>query len=277
MKRLATLLLLSFGCGQTTGDLVEVPFAGRGTEPASFVKDGWEVTLTEATLGFGSIFFCATESSSPSRCEVAILEFRDGVTLDGLDPAIQPIGDLFGTTGSINTAFFNYGIVWLLTEPQPRALAGTPGGPAAVPFESADYVPGGHSGRFRGSAICVDGAEVCCPTADACPSSYTFEAFVDVLPGVRGDPTINGARTSVEITEDPVSLTVTFDPNAWWQIVDYARLAALAVDSGEAVLGPSDPDYNAIVIAMSGNPLPAFRWESSPTSTNTNELEKEAP
>lgn len=275
MKRLATILLFLAGCGQTGGDVVELAFFARGTEAAPFVKDGWEVTLSEATLGFGSIFFCTTESAIPDRCEVAILEFLDGVTLDGLDPSAQGVGGLFGTTGTINTAFFNYGIVWLLTVPVPRALPGVPGGPAPVPFENANYVPGGHSGRFRGTATCVSGPDVCCPDEDACPATYAFEAFVDVVPGVRGDPAINGARTNVQIGEDPVSLTITFDPNAWWRIVDYGRLASLADAAGEVVLGPDDPDYNAIVIAMSGNPLPSFTWSSPPPPPDTTPQAKE--
>jgi len=264
MNRLAALAVLTLliGCGQTSGTFVDVPFAGQGTEATAFVKDGWQVALSEATVGFGSIFFCATESSSPDRCEVAILEFRESVTLDGLDPSIQPIGELFGTTGVINTTFFNYGIVWLLTEPLPAALDGVPGGPAAVPFESPSYSPGGHSGRFEGTATCIEGPDVCCPEAETCPQSYRFEAFVDVIPGVRGEPTINGLRTSVTIGAEPVSLTVTFDPTTWWQIVDYGRLANLDDGSGTVVLGPDDPDYNAVVIAMSGNPPPTFTWST---------------
>jgi hypothetical protein len=264
MTRLAALFVLTLltGCGQTQGQFVEAPFAGRGTEATAFVKDGWEVTLSEATIGFGSIFFCATESSSPDRCEVAILEFREGVTLDGLDPSMQPIGELFGTTGDINTAFFNYGIVWLLTEPLPMALDGAPGGPAAVPFESPTYNPRGHSGRFEGTANCIDGPEVCCPDADTCPASYRFEAFVDLIPGTRGVPTINGLDTRVTIGAEPVSLTVTFDPTAWWQVVDYGRLASLEDGSGTVVLGRDDPDYSAVVIAMSGNPPPTFTWST---------------
>jgi hypothetical protein len=103
---------------------------------------------------------------------------------------------------------------------------------------------------------------VCCPEADTCPDSYRFEAFIDVIPGVRGEPTINGLGTSVTIGTEPVSLTVTFDPTAWWQIVDYGRLASLDDGSGTVFLEPGDPDYSAVVIAMSGNPPPTFTWST---------------
>ena len=266
MRRLGILLALCVGCGQTGGEFVNVPFSGQGTAAEPFVSGGWEFTLSEATLGFGSIFFCTTESQDPRRCEVAILEFREGVTLDGLDPSEQPIGELFGTTGTINTAFYNFGIVWLLTVPLPEALAGVPGGPASVPFDAPNYVPEGHSGRFLGTATCIDGPDVCCPDSDTCPTTYELEAFVDVLPGTRGRPTINGVRNSVAITAEPASLLIGFDPNAWFQTVNYARVADLVDESGRAILGPADPDYNAIVIAMSGNPFPTFTWSTTGTT-----------
>ncbi|TNF63245.1 MAG: hypothetical protein EP303_02920 [Deltaproteobacteria bacterium] len=259
---LAFLFLLAASCGQTPGAFVEIPFEGQGTAAETFTKDGWEVTLTEATLGFGSIFFCATQSALPSRCEAAVLEYLDGVTLDGLDASPQPIGLLYGTTGTVRTAFFDYGIVWLLTKPLPEALAGVPEGPAVVRFESSSYVPKGHSAQFAGSAKCVEGATICCPDASECPSSYDFEANVDVLVVNPGTPAVNGVRTSEEITTDPRVLTVTFDPSAWWQSVDFGRLASLDDGSGRVVLGPEDSDYSALVISMTANELPAFTWST---------------
>jgi hypothetical protein len=267
MRSLLLLLacVLLVGCGETGGVFVEVPLRALGTAPQTFVKEGWEVTLSEATLGFGPIYFCTTESALSSRCEAAVLELLDGVTLDGLDPEGQPIGMLFGTTGTIRTAFFDYGIVWLLTKPVPEALKGVPGGPADVNFESSSYVPGGHSARFLGTATCIEDAATCCPGAAACPSSYVFQAHVDVLVANPGTPAVNGARTQQEITTDPVELTIAFDPNVWWQSVDFGRLAALDGGAGLAVLGPSDPDYSALIAAMTANQLPKFVW-SSPTT-----------
>jgi hypothetical protein len=247
-------------CGQTTGSFVEIPFEGQGTAVETFTKGGWEVTLSEATLGFGPIFFCATESSLSSRCEVAILEYTDGSTLDGLDPSRQLIGSLYGTTGTVRTAFFDYGIVWLLTKPLPEALAGVPEGPAVVRSESSSYVPKGHSAQFSGTASCVADSETCCPGATSCPPSFAFEANVDVLVANPGTPAVNGVRTFQEVTSEPRALTVTFDPNAWWQSVDFARLAALDDGSGSVLLEPDDPDYSALVIAMTANELPSFTW-----------------
>lgn len=257
---IATLCALSASCGQTGGSYVEVPFRGQGTAPETFTKDGWEVTLSEATVGFGPIYFCATDSALSSRCEVAVLEYLEGTTLDGLEPAQQPIGSLFGTTGTVRTAFFDYGIVWLLTNPLPEALAGVPGGPAVVRFESPSYVPDGHSARFSGNATCVEGPATCCPDEDVCPSAYAFEANVDVLVVNPGTPAVNGIRTFQEITAAPRTLTVAFDPNAWWQSVDFGRLAQLDDGSGQVVLGPGDPDYSALVISMTTNDPPSFTW-----------------
>jgi len=259
------LLLLVSACGQTTGGFVEIPFEAQGTAAESFTKDGWEVTLSDATLGFGPIFFCTTESALSSRCEVAILEYLDGSTLDGLDPGRQAIGFLYGTTGTVRTAFFDYGIVWLLTKPLPEALAGVPEGPAVVRSESSSYVPKGHSAQFSGTASCVADPETCCPGAASCPASFAFEANVDVLVANPGTPAVNGVRTFQEITSAPRALTVTFDPNAWWQSVDFARLAALDDGSGSVLLQPDDPDYSALVIAMTANALPSFTWTAAET------------
>jgi hypothetical protein len=268
MIRLLLLLLpwaVLSGCGETGGVFVEAPLRARGTAPQPFAKNGWEVTLSQATLGFGPIYFCTTESALSSRCEVAILELLDGATVDGLVPEDQPIGMLFGTTGTIRTAFFDYGIVWLLTKPVPEALEGVPGGPTDVAFESSSYVPRGHSARFVGTATCIEDAGTCCPGAVTCPSSYVFRAHIDVLVANPGTPAVNGARTRQEITTTPVELTIAFDPNAWWRSVDFGRLAALVDSSGVALLGPSDPDYSALIAAMTANQLPTFTW-SSPTT-----------
>lgn len=259
-------LILLFGCGQTGGDFVDVPFYGQGTAPESFVKDGWEVTLSEATLGFGPVYFCTTESALSSRCETAILEFTDGTTLDGLDPALQSIGTLYGTTGTIRTAFFDYGIVWLLTQPIPEALAGVPGGPTPVPFESTSYVPRGHSARFLGTAVCVEEPAICCPGLATCPSRYSFEANIDIIVANPGTPAVNGARTRQDVTSDPVTATIGFDPNVWWETVDFRRIAALGDGSDVIVIGPGDPDYSALIAAMTANQLPTFTWSSPPAS-----------
>ena len=257
--------VLAASCGQTSGAFVEIPFEGQGTPAETFMKDGWEVTLSEATLGFGSIFFCATESSLTSRCEAAVLEYPDGVTLDGLSGSPQAIGLLYGTTGTVRTAFFDYGIVWLLTKPLPEALEGVPEGPAIVRFESSSYVPKGHSAQFLGMARCAADAATCCPGATTCPASYSFEANVDVLVLTPGTPAVRGVSTFAEITTEPLGLTATFDPNAWWQSVDFTRLAALDDGSGLVVLEPDDPDYSALVIAMTANELPTFTWSTPGT------------
>jgi hypothetical protein len=257
------LVALLAACGQTQGTFVEIPFEGAGTAPGTFTKDGWEVALSSATLGFGPIYFCATDSQSPERCGVAIAEYLEGATLDGLDPAPQPIGLIEGTTGIVRSTFFDYGIVWLLTSPVPEALEGVPGGPAVVRSESASYVPFGHSAQFAGSATCVADPATCCPDASVCPAAYAFEANVDVLALNRGTPTVFGVETFQEITTDPRTLTITFDPNAWWQTVDFGRLAALDDGTGNVLVTQDDPDYSALVIAMTLNELPTFTWTTT--------------
>lgn len=252
------------GCGQTSGELVELPFEVRGTAARTFVKDGWEVELQEATIGFGPIYFCATKSSNSSRCAAAQLEYLEGFTVDGLDPSPESVGSLFGTTGEVNTAFFDYGIVWLLTQPQPEALEGVPGGPATVPAADSDYVPRGHSGRFVGRASCAADPETCCPDAAGCPTEYRFVGNIDVVVASPGTPAVNGVETQQLVGSEPLRLTMELDPNGWWEAVDYGRLAALDDGSGTVLISADQPDYSAVIQAMTSSGLPTFTWTEGP-------------
>ena len=74
-----------------------------------------------------------------------------------------------------------------------------------------------------------------------------------------GIPAVRGVRTTAEITTEPLQLTVAFDPNAWWQSVDFTRLAELDDGSGLVILGPDDPDYSALIIAMTANVMSGDR------------------
>ena len=149
------------------------------------------------------------------------------------------------------------------SSPVPQALEGVPGGPALVRFESSSYVPFGHSAQFEGNATCVADPATCCPDASECPTSYAFEANVDVLVLTRGTPAVNGVETFQEITTEPRLLTITFDPNAWWRTINFARLAALDDGTGNVVVTPDDPDYSLLVIAMTANELPTFTWTTT--------------
>jgi hypothetical protein len=255
---LSSLLLLA--CGETSGEFVEVPFEARGTPARAFVKGGWEVLLEEAEIGFGPIYFCATESSNSSRCATAQLEYLDGFTVQGLDPNPQSIGLLLGTSGEVNTSFFDYGIVWLLTQPQPEALEGVPGGPANIPPRDPSYVPRGHSGRFVGTATCIADPQICCPDVAECPSEYRFIGNIDVVVATPGTPAVNGAKATQVVGTEPLGLTMQLDPNAWWEVVDYGRLAVLDDGSGTVLLSADQPDYSAVIAAMTSSRLPSFSW-----------------
>lgn len=263
MRQALTILISSLlltSCGETSGEFVEIPFEVQGTAPRSFIKGGWEVLLEEAQVGFGPIYFCTTKSSNSSRCSTAQLEYLDGFTVEGLDPSAETVGQLFGTAGQVHTSFFDYGVVWLLTQPQPEALAGVPGGPATVPSGDPSYVPRGHSGRFVGTATCVADEETCCPGALSCPREYRFIGNIDVLVATAGTPAVNGVRTEQRVGSEPLRLTMQLDPNAWWEVVDYGRLASLDDGSGTVLLSADAPDYSALIQAMTSSSIPSFTW-----------------
>lgn len=261
---LGTCLIVLIGCTDTGRTFVELPLQARGVDVPTFAKDGWGIELTRADIGFGPIYICATASANTEFCEAATLEFIGGATIDGLDGNPQPVGQLFGTTGVVRSSFFDYGITWLLTQSEPVANDGVPGGPASVPIDDSDYVPQGHSARFAGTATCTGDPATCCPDDPGdCPSSYAFEANVDIVVLNPGTSAVNGVDTDQRITTEPLGLTLRFDPVAWWQQVDFARLAALDDDSGDpVVLDANEPDYSALVIAMTSNSLPTFEWSS---------------
>ncbi len=264
MKRLSILLglLALAGCTDTGLTFVTVPVEAQGATESTFVQDGWSVVLTKAELGLGPLYLCATAGANTEFCEAATLEFLKGTTIDGLDPAPQAIGELLGTTGTVRSAFFDYGIPWLLTQTEPMALEGVPGGPATVPVDDSDYVPAGHSARFSGSATCTGGAAVCCPdNPDDCPATFDFQANLDIVALGPGNAAVNGVETEWLVTESPVKLTLRFDPLAWWQEVDFARLAALDDTSSNPVtLDAQGADYAALVISMTSSAVPAFEW-----------------
>ena len=257
-------LLALTGCTDTGLNFVELPFEATGVDDATFTKDGWDVELTQADIGFGPIYICATASANTEFCEAATLEFIEGTTVDGLDASPQSIGQLFGTTGAVRSSFFDYGIVWLLTKAEPEALDGVPAGPAVVPVDDSDYVPQGHSAQFAGVATCSADPATCCPDDPGdCPASYDFVANIDIVVLNPGTSAVNGVDLDQVITEEPLKLTLRFDPVAWWQQVDFARLASLDDGSGDPVLlDPDDPDYSALIIAMTSNALPVFEWSS---------------
>jgi hypothetical protein len=228
------LLACVSGCGETGRQYVSFPMLGVGVEDASFEQDGWLVTLDRADVAFGPAYFCATEGAAMDLCPSALAELLDPITVDALDPTDQSMGEVTATTGTVRSAFFDYGISWLLTQARPTT------------WEAA---PEGYSAVFAGHA-------------DNGVDAITFEARVRIAPFTAGAAAVTGARTTHTIMDDTAALRVRMDPVAWWRRVDMDAVAALAED-GTALLTEGTGPHDALVIAMtSGSTVPTFEWST---------------
>lgn len=234
--RLAPIFLCLLACGDTGQARVRIAAEARGAERTSITVGETRFTLTRADVAFGPAYFCATEGASVDLCQVALAELLETVTLDGLSPESQPLGQLSATTGSVRSALFDYGISWLLTRPAPRANPGA---------------PSGHSAILEGEA--ENGDRV-----------LRFSALIDIEPLSRGDAAVNARRTSAEISAGPEQrLIVSLDPYRWLERVDVEQLFALDADGDrEVALAPEHQAYQAIVQGMTSRAPLEFAWTS---------------
>lgn len=223
-------MLGAIGCSGTGQPEVSYPAFGEATMPGAIQAGAWTVTLDEAKIAFGPVYFCAAASGSAALCNTAIGEITEVSAIDGLDGTPQPIGTVHGFVGSIRSASYDFGIHWFLTEEAPVAA------PAA---------PGGHSAHFAGTA--VKGGE-----------SVRFVADVDVIAQFQGQRAVPSAAASAAITGDDERLAVSFDPGSWIGKVDFDEAPIGAQET--YVIAPGSRNYGAIVIAMTAETPPVFGW-----------------
>jgi hypothetical protein len=237
VKHLLLVTALIAGCGETGLERVSFPIHAAGTGETTFESDGWSVTIERAELGFGPIYFCATSFADVDVCPQAEAEWLGSSTIDALDPAPVMLGEAQAVTATVRSAMFDYGRTWLATDE--RASAG-------------EGAPQGHSAVFELRAT-RDGTDL------------EVHAEVDVDPGAAGQSAILGAQVGTHEITGREALTVRFDPSVWLSRLDVERVLALDDEGdGVVVLAPGDPDYEALVIAMSAGSLPSFEWTEEP-------------
>jgi hypothetical protein len=227
-------LLLSLGCGQVAQHSLSYPVLAMGEPPTPFAAGDWTVTLSQAQIGFGPAYFCATAAASSDLCPAAVSELALSVTLDGLNPAPQLLGDADGLTGTIRSTAYDFGFDWFATQHEPQPGAGA---------------PGGHSVLFAGEA--VRGS-----------NHVRFEAAVDVVPLFADTFAIQGARVSATLDGTPVQLTVQFSPHQWWEGVDFGALWAMGQDPVQ--IQPGSPVHDQVVVSMVAVAPPSFTWAPPP-------------
>jgi hypothetical protein len=236
VKRLArVLLLLGFvcGCSDTVGERVTLGASARGAESPSFDAGDFRVTLELAEVGFGPLYLCASNVPSDELCGTALAELAASVTVDALDGSSQPLPALEGTTGTVHSAVFDYGISWTLTGNTPRATAGA---------------PQGHSLRVRGTATREN-------------VGFEFFSNVDVVVKAAGRMA-SGLTTEHTLKDDRSHLELGFDPRAWLADVDFDGLAeeARATPDEAVEIAPGTSSYDSIVMNMTSREQVDFAW-----------------
>ncbi len=242
MRHIGAILL--FGLASCTGSTgqrrVEIPVFARGSTERALQVGAATFTLTRAEIGFGPVYFCATEGAEVDLCEVDLAELLATITLDGLNPSALPIGVLQATTGSVRSALFDYGISWLLTKP---SASPNPGAPER------------HSAVLAGRV-------------DAASRSLTFLAEIDAESRGPGDAAVNARPTSHEITGRGDQLTLAVDPYRWLANIDVEQLFALDADGdGSVAITEEAQAYQAIVQGMTNVAPVEFEWAPASASS----------
>jgi hypothetical protein len=239
MKRFGLALMLIAGCtGGSTGlDLVSYPLIGTGVAPAPFAVQGWQVTVTQAHLGFGPLYLCAAVAVSPELCETAVAEWATSGTFDGANASPQPLGEVHGFSGIVHSALYDYAYSWLGdadARPQPGA-------------------PGGHSAHLAVTA--TKGGRTLRVTAD-----------IDVVPGQRASFG-GGSRLAEQAQSAALTLEIAVDPAAWWRHVDFDALSMVGGDDLQIpAAGMAAPALlaarNQLVSALASTDRPSFTFHA---------------
>jgi hypothetical protein len=221
-------------CGETVGAHVDVAFYVQGSEARAVEIPGATLTLSEAQVSLGPLYLCATESAESALCETALGERLDVLVIDALDGSATRMGELSATTGTVRSAFFDYGLSWLLTKPGPTFAEG-------ARFK--------HSARLRFHAEGDDG------------STLEVEADIDIAPLAPGDAAVNGRRTEQTLGKQPLALTLALDASVWLTRIRSEELSALDEDGDGRVILPADSQpYEAILQGMTAREPPRFLW-----------------
>jgi hypothetical protein len=221
------------GCGDTGQTRLSVALSSEGNPAARLRVGDADFSLSRADVAFGPAYFCATVSASPDLCEVALLELRETVVLDGIGARVDHLASLQGTTGEIRSALYDFGLSWLLTRPAP---------------EPAANAPEGHSALISGDVARAG-------------QTLHFEAAIDIAPRARGDSAMNAQRTRHVLGAGQV-LKLTVDPTRWLSHIDVDALFARDTDGdGAVVLAPEDQAFVAIVQGMQNSAPVSFTWE----------------
>ena len=237
IARAAPVALIACAACSGTGqpDVDYAAFAAPAAPGPISADHGWSVTLDQATVAFGPVYFCASESGSATLCQTAIGELLTTTAFNALDPTPRSLGTAHGLIGKIQSASYDYGIHWFLTDDAPAAS------PAA---------PGGHSAHFTG-------------TATKAGKTVHFRADVDVVPQFQGLRAAPSQVATATIGGEGERLDIQFAVGQWFEHVDF-DLAPTGADPYVINATTETRNHGAIVIGMTAEAPPAFVWSAAP-------------
>lgn len=231
------LAILVMGCSETGQSELFYPAFATPIGPSPITVGAWTLTLEEASVMFGPVYFCAAATGAATLCTAAIAEIRQVSLIDALDSAPQPLGDVHGFSGTIRSASYDHGIHWFVTQSAPAA---------------GNLALGGHSAVFVGQARRGE-------------QTIKFEARMDIPPLLQGERAVTRVLTPVTIDNDDVTLEIKLDIARWLASIDFDAAAVAGVDS--IVIAPDSPTYSGFVSAMSNVAPPEFVWSGDSIRT----------
>jgi hypothetical protein len=223
------------GCvPDTSRDSVSVSIRARGVDTATAEIGDYTVTLLDARVVLGPLYFCSAAHASAELCATARLEVLEPFAVDLLDGTPREAGIAHGTTGRVSSAQYDLG----------RSFFSTSAAPAPTSTEL-----GGSSALFV--------FEVQGPV-----NQFSVELDLALNPARAGSTLVMGARTSFDVTLETEAVTLVFDPWALLDSVDLALLEASVVDGGSISPVRGEQAYEAVAVRLTEGLVPTFVWST---------------
>jgi hypothetical protein len=230
-----SIAIVLAACGDTGQARVRYPLVAESDATSFVTPSGWSVALTEARLGVGPIYFCASEQASAELCPVAVDELAATVEVDlvAVAAAVEAplLGEVSGTDGTIRSVALDYGVTWFTTQRQATPQAAAPDGVSAV---------------LAGTA-----------TKEA--RTLAFRARVVVAPQFAGASSV-AYRTDGVVTRASSRATARFVPARLFDDLDFEALAAATPDGTTATLEPTSTAALSITSRLQTAAAPTFSW-----------------
>lgn len=244
MKRvLVVLLLLSCGENSTTGKQVvlHTKLTSDLTAERSFVTDyGWNVTLTQASISTGPLYYFDGEPAFTRRAP-------------SFFEALKPIQTAYAHPGHYAPG----NAVGQMLQPQTFDLLAS--GPFAMndgvgvtgPVRSATF---SFSAPDRGHAAVLSGSA----ERDGGTVYFTFEAELTDIERTAKDAQITGCRFDENTIDGDETVMVTVKPRIWFNLVDFSKVDTGTPESPTRVDPASVPH---IAFALGLGQLSAYQFE----------------